>query len=117
MLERRKYQRFKLQDGHFVIHSKNIGTIENISLGGFCCSCIHEDFVPEATGTIDIFRKHPSPSALSKFNIRILQSERTPGESIFNVFMRKCHIVFENLTEEQNENLLNFISGYATKMA
>lgn len=117
MIERRKNQRFKLQNGNFVIHAKNIGKIEDISLGGFRCSCINEDYVPESTGTIEIRCQGHQAPALSDVNIRILKSERSAGESIFNVFVRKCHIAFEKLSEEQNEKLINFISTTATRLA
>lgn len=116
MTERRKNQRFKLRNGQFILHSRKIGKIENISLGGLCCSCVNDDFIPSPEGSIEI-RCLRQSALISDLDVRIVQSEITSGESLFNVFVRKCHIVFKSLTEEQNRNLLNFISTHAASLA
>lgn len=108
MLERRKSQRFKVGNGHFIIHSRNVGKIEDISLGGICCSCINEEFDPASENKIDI-RCPKNNMYLEKLGINILETEITSGASIFNVFTRICHLKFQKLTEEQIHQLNNFI--------
>jgi hypothetical protein len=108
MLERRKSQRFKVGNGHFIIHSKNVGKIEDISMGGLCCSCINEDLDPASEDTIDI-RCLKNNMYLEKMGIDILETEITSGASIFNVFTRICHLRFQKLTGDQLHQLNNFI--------
>ncbi|RJX26019.1 MAG: PilZ domain-containing protein [Desulfurivibrio sp.] len=108
MLERRKSQRFKVDNGHFIIHSRNVGKIEDISLGGLCCSCINEDFDPASEDKIDI-RCLKNNIFLENLGINILETETTSGASIFNVFTRICHLKFEQLSESQMHQLNNFI--------
>jgi hypothetical protein len=73
MLERRKSQRFKLDTGQFIIHSRNVGKIEDIGMGGLCCSCINEEFDPASKDKIDIrcFKKN---MYLEKLGINIVTS-------------------------------------------
>ncbi|MBU4264093.1 MAG: PilZ domain-containing protein [Proteobacteria bacterium] len=108
MLERRKSQRFKVGNGHFIIHSKNVGKIEDISMGGLCCSCINEDLDPASEDKIDI-RCLKNNMYLEKMGINILETEITSGASIFNVFTRICHLKFQKLTDDQRHQLNNFI--------
>ncbi|MFZ5764922.1 MAG: PilZ domain-containing protein [Thermodesulfobacteriota bacterium] len=116
MNDRRKDQRFKLANGHFVVHSGNIGKIENISMGGLLCSCINDEHTPHPTGTLEI-RCLEKQTSLCELNIRILRSDIFPGESIFNVFVRKCHILFEEMSEEQHTRLIDFISSHAAQLS
>lgn len=108
MLERRKSQRFKVENGHFIIHSRNVGKIEDISMGGLCCSCINEDFDPASEDKIDI-RCLKNNVFLENMGIDILETEITNGASIFNVFTRICHLKFQKLTEYQIHQLNKFI--------
>jgi len=108
MLERRKSQRFKVGNGHFIIHSRNVGKIEDISMGGLCCSCINEEFDPASGDKIDI-RCLKNSSYLASLSINILETETTSGASIFNVFTRICHLKFQKLTDDQIQQLNNFI--------
>jgi len=108
MLERRKSQRFKVGNGHFIIHSRNVGKIEDISMGGLCCSCINEEFDPASGDKIDI-RCLKNSAYLENLGINILETETTSGASIFNVFTRICHLQFQKLTDDQIQQLSNFI--------
>ncbi len=39
-MERRRYERFRLQSGVAVLHGSQIGGVDDISLGGMACSCL-----------------------------------------------------------------------------
>ena len=100
MIERRASQRFKMNDDNFVIHARNVGKIEDISLGGLCCTCINVDLDPAADDKIEI-RCPNTRIHLPDIGIQILETAVTGGASIFNVFTRKCHIKFQKLTGDQ----------------
>ncbi|MBI5557660.1 MAG: PilZ domain-containing protein [Deltaproteobacteria bacterium] len=113
MTERRKDQRFKLtDDGHFIVHARNIGKIENISLGGLCCSCVNDIFDPHSDNTIDI-RCKKDHLHLQKLGINILATEITAGKSFFNVFTRTCHLKFQEISAGQLQQLHYFIARNA----
>lgn len=46
---------------------------------------------------------------LANLGINILETEITSGASIFNVFTRICHLKFQKLTDDQFQQLNNFI--------
>ena len=108
MLEKRKSPRFKLGNGNFIIHSRNVGKIDDISMGGLRCSCINEEFDPASGDKINI-RCLKKNMYLENLGINILKTEITSGASIFNVFTRICHLKFRKLTDEQFDQLNNFI--------
>ena len=100
MIERRTSQRFKLNDDNFVIHARNVGKIEDISLGGLCCTCINVDLDPAADDKIEIRCPH-ARIHLANIGMQIRETTVTGGASIFNVFTRRCHIKFQGLTGDQ----------------
>jgi hypothetical protein len=114
MNERRKSQRFKLKnDNNFVIHARCIGKIEDISLGGLCCTCINEDLDPASDNKIEIRCPHAF-IYLANIGIDILGTKATNGASIFNLFTRTCHIKFQELKDDQTQMLHSLILSNAT---
>lgn len=111
MIERRKHQRYTIDSGPVVVHSDNIGTIENISRGGMCCTCINDEFDPESHNSVDILCS--GYFCMRNLGINILKKEMTTGESVFTLFTRKCHIEFANMTEIQLAQLNDFIMTHS----
>lgn len=109
-MERRENQRFKIKDGAFIVHFKNIGVINNISLGGVCCSCMNNDFVPSSYNSIDI-RCEKNQYYIQNFDIEILATKITQISQTPEVFMRQCHIQFKNLSYDKKAELIDFISS------
>ena len=112
MDERRKEKRYKLKDGNLVVHWTTVGNIENISRGGLCCSCINDEFSPDSYNKIDI-RCPRKNFFLQDLGIKIVDKVVSSGESVFAVFTRKCHLQFEELSDEQMVLLDNFIENNA----
>jgi hypothetical protein len=108
MVERRKSQRFKLHNDNFVIHARSIGKIEDISLGGLCCTCINDDLDPASDSRIDIRCPH-ALLYVPDIGIEIMETAVSGGASIFNVFTRTCHIKFQELTDDQLQQVHSLI--------
>lgn len=109
MVEQRKKKRFTLKNNPLVIHSYKIGNIKNISLEGLCCSCLNDQFEPHSQNSIDI-RCHRSSFHLQNIEIKIIQTEVEHSPLFSEFYMRKCHILFEKLTNEEIEKLAQFIA-------
>ncbi len=108
-MERRKNQRFRIRDGAFVVHFKNIGVIKNISLGGICCNCINNAFDPQSYNSVDIRCEH-NQNYIQNFDIKILSTKLSQISQNPEVFMRQCRIEFTNLSHAQKVELIDFIS-------
>lgn len=112
MRERRNSNRYKIKKDSFIVHFRNTGNIENISLGGVLCSCINSEFDPKSFTKIDI-RCKKNCFYLSNLGIQILKTKITEEKSSPHLFIRRCHLKFDNLTDIDIVRLSDFISAYA----
>lgn len=101
MQDRRKHQRFELHDSCIIHHANIVGTIIDISMGGFACMCLDQDnCIHHVPAKIDIYcRKHDLWA--QDITIRVLGSKTHLGEVIPEFGTRTCRIRFGRLNENQ----------------
>jgi NAD-dependent DNA ligase len=109
MEERRKHQRFRLQDSCFVNHSDVVGTILDISMGGLSCTCLDQRFCEkDSLQQVDIYCRKRG-MWVEELKIKILESETVPGMFDDEFGVRKCRTQFVELAEAQAGQLEDLI--------
>lgn len=113
MYDRRKHQRFKLDDSCFIHHASIVGTIIDISMGGFACMCLDQnECTCNVPAEIDIYCSEHDLWAQG-ITIRVLGSKTRPGEFIPEFGVRTCRLRFEQLNENQLTAIENIIVRYS----
>jgi hypothetical protein len=117
MAERRKYQRYELEEKCLLRKETAVGTIIDLSLGGLSCSCCSpdsDDCSNRCCKNIDIFCTENKVWVLD-LTMDIIDSEKTPGQFLDNFWIRKCRARFNNLRKEQATQLENLILTVAKR--
>lgn len=115
MTERRQSHRYQLLNEPLAVHFNKIGQIENMSVGGLCCSCINDEFDPASHNKIDI-RCQKVSFCLQNIGIKVLETKVRHGKSFSEIFMRRCHVKFEDLSDEEIKQLEDFITANGVKV-
>jgi hypothetical protein len=109
MDDRRKHQRFKLDDACIINHEKTVGTIIDISVGGLSCSCLDQGICSKGLSTqVDIYCKKGDLRA-EGINIKVVDTEMVLGQFMQDVGLRKCRARFRQLDEFQQTQLTGII--------
>lgn len=115
MVERRKYKRYRVQEGTIAVFRPSpslLGQIENISLGGMRVRYIDEE--KPATGFTDLTLLKIGEHDLISHLPFSLVLDREYDKPLPNTTMplRRSHIKFEQLTPKQHNAVREFIRLY-----
>jgi len=109
MEERRGCERYQVHDEVYVYRAKRVGKIRNISRSGLLCNCVHRsECLPV---DFDIFCPGSS-ICLGAVPYTIIDAKEV---DIPPNFVRQCHVQFDPLSHEQNQQLERFIENYTFK--
>lgn len=109
MDERRKNQRFQLQNTCVLNHSKTVGTIIDISMGGLSCSCLDQGECSKGLSTkVNIYCRKKDIRA-ENITMKVLSTETVKGEFLEDLGLRRCRARFQQLDEEQARQLTEII--------
>lgn len=109
MAERRKHQRYSINQKCLVRHAANVGILMDLSLGGLSCQCVNfEERSPSPCWEIDLLCLGNS-TWVKALNLEVVSSEESPGEFMASLNIRKCRARFAPLREEQTELLDDLI--------
>ena len=109
MDDRRKYQRFKLDDACIISHQKTVGTVLDISQGGLSCICIDQGECRKGVSAqVNIYCKKHDLCA-EDIQMKVLDTGIMPGEFMRDLGLRKCRARFLELDEPQQAQLNNII--------
>ena len=118
MIERRKFNRFKIQEGAFVevkINGSKIGELIDISEGGLSFSYIDIGTRPEKSFDVDLYFQEKD------FRLENLPAKTISDISIKSPFAltktRRHGVQFADLNENQTAGLKDYIENYATGLA
>jgi hypothetical protein len=123
--ERRKYNRFQVQDGAFVTLTSGtearLGLICDISRSGLALRYIADNSDQkndaEIPATLDIIFDAEG-YYLENIPCTMVWERQLPAETSFSdLAVRKCSVRFDHLTPEQHEQLLFFINNFAKPVA
>lgn len=109
MDERRKYQRFRLEEACIIDHDNTVGTVVDISMGGLSCFCLDQGVCGHGLSTrVNIYCKKYDLCA-EDVTIKILATGIMPGEFMKDLGLRRCHVQFLQLDASQQAQLGNII--------
>lgn len=109
MDERRRHQRFQLNNSCIINHSRSVGTIIDISMGGLSCTCLDQGECSKGlSARIDIYCRKQDIRA-EDISMRVLSTEKITGKFIKNLGLRKCRAKFIQLDDSQQGQLSNII--------
>lgn len=109
MDDRRKHQRFKLDNACIINHEKKVGTIIDISVGGLSCMCLDQGICSKGFSTqVDIYCKKGDLRA-EDINIKVVDTEMVPGEFMEILGTRRCRARFSQLDDFQQTQLTEII--------
>jgi len=109
MEERRKHQRFKLQNSCFINHSDVVGTIVDISMGGMSCTCLDKNRCHQKPlQQVDIYCRSEG-KWVEELKVQILASDTLPGMIDEEFGVRKCRMQFVQLAQAQAGQLEELI--------
>jgi len=111
-MERRKHQRHLLSNGSIVIHGESLGSIKDISQGGFCCSCLIDGDHLTPKQDVNIIRYGINFKA-SNLPIDIRSTYVEQGVILESMVTRVCHIAFKELSNLQQKQIDSLIHSYA----
>lgn len=107
--ERRKYERYSLEDACIINHNTTVGTIINISMGGLSCGCLDLGNCRVNIATlINIYCKMFNIQAENLY-MKVLGSEVFPGQFSKNIRFRVCRGKFCRLDNPQQQQLTNIL--------
>ena len=110
MKDRRKHQRYKLDEACIINHNKTVGTIIDISLGGLSCGCLYKNNCREDCLTgVNIYCKMFNIQA-ENITMKVLGSEVIPGKFSEDIRFKICRGEFHRLDEAQELQLTNLIT-------
>jgi hypothetical protein len=114
MNDRRKSQRYLLEQSCFLTYANSAGTILDICMGGLSCMCLEENKCSKdfRDREIDIFCK-TAKMLVQDLPIKVLESTVVSGNSYMEVNCRKCRVQFGQLEHYQKTHLEEMIASYA----
>ncbi|MGA2400405.1 MAG: PilZ domain-containing protein [Syntrophobacteraceae bacterium] len=117
--EKRKFKRFKGQEGAFAAFIKpneliNMGQIQDISLGGLCVRYLSTNKRDVDYSEIKIFGSNGRFIHLNRVPCRIVYDYEVPEGSWEQISTRRCGVEFENLSVKHQLMLQEFIDYFAS---
>ena len=114
MIERRNHKRYKVEDGAIVVHPGHIGQILDISLGGLLCQCIDNQCLLDEPQAFDIFCANDACKfKLKEVPIQMISNYVNQLSPWNTAMIRRCGVMFGDLTANQKSHLENFINHLA----
>ncbi|MCF8057229.1 MAG: PilZ domain-containing protein [Desulfocapsa sp.] len=114
MHDRRKHQRFLLEQSCFLTSAASVGTILDLCMGGLLsCMCLEDNRCSNDSQQreVDIFCKTAKLSAQG-LPIKVLDSNTVSGEFDMGLSCRKCRVQFEHLELNQKAHLEEIILSH-----
>jgi len=112
IVERRKYKRFRVQDGAFVMfgpHSAKVGQIIDMSMGGLAFGYISSEEQSNRSFELDVFLTDHS-FYLEKVPVKTISNLKIANESpSVSTTTRRHGVQFEDLTHNQISELRYFL--------
>jgi hypothetical protein len=114
MHDRRKYQRYLLDQKCFLTNAGSVGSIVDICMGGLSCMCPDENkcCMDSPEKGVGIFCKTAKLLA-QNLPIKVVDSTVVPGKFDNELKFRKCHMKFNQLEHSQKNHIKEIISSYA----
>ena len=110
MVNRRQYQRFKLDGACTLNYDKSGGTVIDISEGGMSCICLDQGECSQGlSAKINIYCKKHDLFA-EDIPIKVIGTEMVQGEFMEELGIRKCRARFQLLDESQKAQVANIIA-------
>jgi len=111
MEERRRAERVKPADDCIVVHSKTVGNIKNISIGGLYCSCFQD-----VTCQKDVQREIDILCGKGQFlvkgvKVKVVETERIAGRFLKDFEIKTCRLQFVELEDDQHSGIETIIAG------
>ncbi len=115
--EKRKFKRFPVMEGAFAVFTdpnglKNMGRIQNISLGGLCLRYLSLDAGEGERNAIKIFGSNGRFIHLDKVHCKVVYDQEVPEGSWEQISTRRCGVEFENLSIKHRILLEDFIDCF-----
>jgi len=115
--DRRKYNRFKIEDGAYAIISHDVsrlGHIIDISKKGISFSYLGSDTIEQNEIDIDIFMYHHN-YYLDKVPSKVVSNFRITNDSLFNfVTLMRCCLEFKDMPEDKQAEVEYLIKTFST---
>jgi len=114
--ERRQSTRFRPKDGTMAVNNHALGPVTNISMGGLSFRYMGKNTNRKITDQLGIFLGSEN-ILIDKLPTKIVSDKLvSKGSSFLKTPTRECSIQFLDLTTNQHEKLLNFISHKTVEM-
>ena len=108
--ERREYKRYKVKECTYAMDSARSGLVTDIGLGGMSLTYVERKNWPEDSFLLDIIIGEDSDVCLGKIPYRVIcEEEHRDVEAESVKILKRRSIAFGDLSDEQLENLKNFI--------
>jgi hypothetical protein len=111
MEERRIAERVKPTEDCIVVHSKKVGNIKDISIGGLYCTCFQDSTCKKnIQREIDILCGNGS-FLVKGLQVKVVRTETIAGRFLTNFEVKKCRLQFVEMKEDQYFGIETIVAG------